>query len=103
MFGLPATTLVPAALIFLAVAFGTISLALLVDIFQERRRRDGRAAPAPRLHQQPAGRGSGAAPRARRVRSRSGSRRSLSAVRAFEDAHLMIEQAGSSMTLAVSS
>ena len=39
MFGLPATTLIPAVLVFLAVAFGTISLALLIDIMQERRRR----------------------------------------------------------------
>ena len=60
------TTLVPAVLIFLAVAFGTLSLALLVDILQERQAAAGRAAAAPRVHQRRAGRGGLAAPRARR-------------------------------------
>jgi tight adherence protein B len=99
MFGLPATTLVPAALIFLAVAFGTISLALLVDIIQERRRRGDALRQLRDFTNNPHGDGPGLlrglegqipewlAPIAERVP-------------AFEDAHLMIEQAGSAMTLA---
>jgi tight adherence protein B len=98
MFGLPATTLVPAALIFLAVAFGTISLALLVDIIQERRRRGDALRQLRDFTNNPHGDGPGLlrglegqipewlAPIAERVP-------------AFEDAHLMIEQAGSAMTL----
>jgi tight adherence protein B len=98
MFGLPATTLVPAALIFLAVAFGTISLALLVDIIQERRRRTDALRQLRDFTNNPHGDGPGLlrglegqipewlAPIAERVP-------------AFEDAHLMIEQAGSTMTL----
>jgi tight adherence protein B len=99
MFGLPATTLVPAALIFLAVAFGTISVALLVDIFQERRRRADALRQLRDFTNNPQGEGPGLlrglegqipewlAPIAERVP-------------AFEDAHLMLEQAGSTMTLA---
>jgi tight adherence protein B len=99
MFGLPATTLVPAALIFLAVAFGTISLALLVEIFQERRRRTDALRQLRDFTNSPHGDGPGLlrglegqipewlAPIAERIP-------------AFEDAHLMLEQAGSSMTLA---
>jgi tight adherence protein B len=98
MFGLPATTLVPAALIFLAVAFGTISLALVVDIIQERRRRGDALRQLRDFTNNPHGDGPGLlrglegqipewlAPIAERVP-------------AFEDAHLMIEQAGSAMTL----
>lgn len=98
MFGLPATTLVPAALIFLAVAFGTISLALLVDILQERRRRGEALRQLRDFTNNPHGDGPGLlrglegqipewlAPIAERVP-------------AFEDAHLMLEQAGSAMTL----
>ena len=99
MFGLPATTLVPAALIFLAVAFGTISLALLLDIIQERRRRSDALRQLRDFTNNPHGgegpgliRGADAqipewlAPIAERVP-------------AFEDATLMLEQAGSSMTL----
>ena len=99
MFGLPSTTLIPAALIFLAVAFGTLSLALLVDILQERsRRRDAM----------------------RQLRSFTNNVQSdgpgllrglgtdvpdwlvpvVSRVPALEDARLMLEQAGSKMSLA---
>jgi tight adherence protein B len=90
--------LVPAALIFLAVAFGTISLALLVDIIQERRRRTDALRQLRDFTNNPHGDGPGLlrglegqipewlAPIAERVP-------------AFEDAHLMIEQAGSTMTL----
>ncbi len=38
MVGLPTTTWVAAVLIFLAVAFGTLSFALVIEYFQERRR-----------------------------------------------------------------
>jgi tight adherence protein B len=90
--------LVPAALIFLAVAFGTISLALLVDILQERRRRGEALRQLRDFTNNPHGDGPGLlrglegqipewlAPIAERVP-------------AFEDAHLMLEQAGSAMTL----
>jgi tight adherence protein B len=99
MFGLPATTLVPAALIFLAVAFGTISLALLIDIFQERRRRSEALRQLRDFTNSPHGDAPGLlrglegqvpewlAPIAERVP-------------AFEDARLMLEHAGSSITLA---
>jgi len=99
MFGLPATTLVPAALIFLAVAFGTVSLALVVDILQERRRRADALRQLRDFTNNPQGEGPGLlrglegqipqwlAPIAERIP-------------AFQDAHLMLEQAGSGMTLA---
>jgi tight adherence protein B len=99
MFGLPATTLVPAALIFLAVAFGTISMALILDIIQERRRRSDALRQLRDFTNNPQGaegtgliRGLDAqvpewlAPIAERVP-------------AFEDANLMLEQAGSTMSL----
>jgi tight adherence protein B len=99
MFGLPATTLIPAALVFLAVAFGTLSLAILVDIFQERQRRVDALRQLREFTNHVQGEGAGLlrgiethvppwlAPIAARVP-------------AFEDAQLMLEQAGSSMTLA---
>jgi tight adherence protein B len=95
---IPVTTLVPAALVFLAVAFGTISVALLVDILQERNRR---ADALRQLRDFTNGPGEG-----------SGLLRGLegqvpdwlvpmaSRVPAFEDAQLMLEQSGSKMTLA---
>jgi tight adherence protein B len=99
MFGLPSTTLVPAALIFLAVAFGTISLALLVDILQERSRRRSAVRALRQFTNNPQG-------------DEGGLLRGLgdqvpdwlvpvvSRVPALEDARLMLEQAGSSMSLA---
>src|SRR6266511_2623320 len=99
MFGLPATTLIPAVLVFLAVAFGTISLALFVDIIEERRRRLSAMQALREFTNSPgAGEGPGLlrgieghvpdwlAPVAARVP-------------AFEDAQLMLEQAGATMTL----
>jgi tight adherence protein B len=99
MFGLPATTLVPAALIFLAVAFGTISIALLVDIFQERRRRGEALRQLRDFTNSTQGEGPGL------LRGMEGQVPGWLApiaerIPAFEDAHLMIEQAGSTMTLA---
>jgi tight adherence protein B len=97
MNGLPATTAIPALLVFLAVALGTISIALLIDILQERNRR---AAALQQLRDFSDGGAEG-----------SGIMRGLDAqvpkwlmpvasrVPAFEDAQLMLEQAGSSMTL----
>lgn len=98
MFGLPATTLIPAALVFLAVAFGTVSLAILVDILQERQRRVDALRQLRDFTNQVQGEGPGLlrgmdahlprwfVPLAARVP-------------AFEDAQLMLEQSGSSMTL----
>jgi tight adherence protein B len=99
MFGLPATTLVPAVLIFLAVAFGTLSLALLVDIVQERRRRLDALEALRDFTNNPQGEGPGL------LRGLEGQvprwlAPIASRVPAFEDARLMLEQAGSKMTLA---
>jgi tight adherence protein B len=99
MFGLPATTLVPAALIFLAVAFGTISLAILLDIMQERRRRSDALRQLRDFTNNPHGEGAGL------LRGLEGQVPQwfvpiAERVPALEDAHLMLEQAGSSMTLA---
>jgi Flp pilus assembly protein TadB len=98
MFGLPSTTLVPAALIFLAVAFGTLSLALLVDILQERsRRRDAMRQLRSFTNQQVEGPGL--------LRGLDGQVPDwlvpvASRVPALEDARLMLEQAGSKISLA---
>jgi len=99
MFGLPATTLVPAVLIFLAVAFGTLSLALLVDIVQERRRRLDALEALRDFTNDPQGEGPGL------LRGLEGQvprwlAPIASRVPAFEDARLMLEQAGSKLTLA---
>ena len=99
MFGLPSTTLVPAALIFLAVAFGTLSLALLVDILQERSRRRDAMRQLRAFTNTAQGDGPGL------LRGMDGQVPDwlvpiASRVPALEDAKLMLEQAGSSMTLA---
>jgi len=99
MFGLPATTLVPAALIFLAVAFGTISLALILDIIQERRRRSDALRQLRDFTNNPQG---GEGPGL--IRGVEGQVPEWLApiaerVPAFEDANLMLEQAGSTMSL----
>ena len=99
MFGLPATTLIPALLVFLAVAFGTISLALIIDIMQERRRRLDALKALRDFADSPQGDGPGL------LRGLEGQiPRWLvpiaERVPAFEDAQLMLEQAGSKMTLA---
>jgi tight adherence protein B len=99
MFGLPATTLIPAALIFLAVAFGTVSMALLLDIIQERRRRSDALRQLRDFTNNPHGaEGPGL------IRGLEGQVPEWLApiaqrVPAFEDANLMLEQAGSSMSL----
>ncbi len=94
--GLPATTAIPALLVFLAVALGTISLALLVDILQERNRR-AEALQQLRDFTDGGGEGPGL------MRGLDAMPRWLipvaSRVPAFEDAQLMLEQAGSTMTL----
>ena len=99
MFGLPATTLVPAALIFLAVAFGTISMALILDIIQERRRRSDALRQLRDFTNNPQG---GEGPGL--IRGLEGQVPEWLApiaerVPAFEDANLMLEQAGSTMSL----
>jgi tight adherence protein B len=99
MFGLPSTTLVPAALIFLAVAFGTISLALLVDIMQERSRRRDAIRQLRNFTNNPQGDEAGL------LRGFDGQIPDwlvpvASRVPALEDARLMLEQAGSKMSLA---
>ncbi len=99
MFGLPATTLVPALLIFLAVAFGTISLTLLLDIMQERSRRRDALRQLRDFTNNPQGDGPGL------LRGLQGQLPEwlvplASRIPAFEDAQLMLEQAGSSMSLA---
>jgi tight adherence protein B len=99
MFGLPATTLVPAALIFAAVAFGTISLALLVDILQEQSRRREAMRQLRSFTNNPQGDGPGL------LRGFEGQIPDwlvpmVSRVPALEDLRLMLEQAGSSMPLA---
>ena len=99
MFGLPSTTLIPAVLIFLAVAFGTISLALLVDILQERsRRRDA-------VRQLRNFTNSSQGDEAGLLRGLGGEVPDwlvpvVSRVPALEDAKLMLEQAGSTTSLA---
>src|SRR5215218_9274707 len=99
MFGLPATTLVPALLVFLAVAFGTISVTLLIDILQERRRRLDALRQLRDFTNSPQGDGPGL------MRGLEGELPAwhvpvVSRIPAFEDAQLMLEQAGSSMSLA---
>src|SRR5512147_1537465 len=99
MFGLPATTLVPAALIFAAVAFGTISLALLVDILQEQSRRREAMRQLRSFTNNPQGDGPGL------LRGFEGQIPDwlvpmVSRVPALEDLRLMLEQAGSNMPLA---
>src|SRR5215208_3243162 len=99
MFGLPATTLVPAGLIFLAVAFGTVSLELLVDILQGQGRRREAMQQLRAFTNSPAAEGPGL------LRGLEGQIPSwlvpvASRVPAFEDLRLMLEQAGSSMSVA---
>jgi tight adherence protein B len=99
MFGLPATTLVPAALIFAAVAFGTISLALLVDILQERSRRREAVRQLRAFTNNPQAEGPGL------LRGFEGQLPDwlvpvAARVPALEDLRLMLEQAGSSMPVA---
>jgi len=99
MFGLPSTTLIPAALIFMAVAFGTISLAMLVDIMQERGRRRDAMRQLRQFTNNPQGDAPGL------LRGLEGQVPDwlvpvAARVPAFEDARLMLEQAGSSMSLA---
>jgi tight adherence protein B len=99
MFGLPSTTVIPAALIFLAVAFGTLSLALLVDILQERSRRRDAMRQLRAFTNTAQGEGPGL------LRGMDGQVPDwlvpiASRVPALEDAKLMLEQAGSSMSLA---
>jgi tight adherence protein B len=99
MFGLPATTLVPAVLVFLAVAFGTISVALLVDIVQEQGRRRDALRQLRDFTSNPQGDSPGL------LRGFDGQIPDwlvpiASRVPALEDLRLMLEQAGSSMTLA---
>jgi tight adherence protein B len=99
MFGLPATTLVPAGLIFLAVAFGTVSLALLVDILQEQGRRREALQQLRTFTNSPAGEGPGL------LRGLDGQVPSwlvplASRIPAIEDLKLMLEQAGSGMSVA---
>jgi tight adherence protein B len=98
MFGLPATTLIPAVLVFLAVSFGTLSLALLVDILQERRRRTD-ALRQLREFTESVGEGPGLL-RGIEAHVPSWFVPIAARVPAFEDAQLMLEQAGSRMTLA---
>ena len=85
----------PALLVFLAVAFGTSSLAWLVDLLQERQRRVGRAAPAARVRQQPAGRGAAGLLRGLEGQVPRWLAPLAARLPAFEDAQLMLEQAGS--------
>jgi tight adherence protein B len=99
MFGLPATTLIPAGLIFLAVAFGTVSLALLADILQEQSRRRQALQQLRVFTNGPAGEGPGL------LRGLDGQIPSwlvpvASRIPAFEDVRLMLEQAGSGMSVA---
>jgi tight adherence protein B len=95
---IPVTTLIPAILVFLAVAFGTVSVALLVDILQERSRR----ADAMRQLRDFA---NGPSEGPGLLRGFEGQVPDwlvpvASRVPAFEDAQLMLEQSGSTMTLA---
>jgi len=99
MFGLPATTLIPAVLVFLAVAFGTISLALLIDIIQERNRRLSALQSLREFANSPGAEGPGLL-RGIEAHVPRWFVPVASRVPAFEDAQLMLEQAGSSMTLA---
>ena len=99
MFGLPATTLIPAVLVFLAVAFGTLSLAILLDIAQERRRRVAALRQLREFTNQVQGEGPGLL-RGMEAHVPRWLMPIASRVPAFEDAQLMLEQAGSSMTLA---
>jgi tight adherence protein B len=99
MFGLPATTLIPAALVFLAVAFGTLSLAILVDIIQERQRRVDALRQLREFTSHVQGEGTGLL-RGMESQVPRWLAPIASRVPAFEDAQLMLEQAGSSMTLA---
>jgi tight adherence protein B len=97
--GFSATTLIPAVLVFLAVSFGTLSLALLVDIVQERNRRLDALRQLRDFANSAPGEGTGLlrgieahvppwlVPIAARVP-------------AFEDAQLMLEQSGSRISLA---
>jgi tight adherence protein B len=99
MFGLPATTLIPAVLVFLAVAFGTISLALLIDILQERRRRVGALQALREFANSPGGAEGPGLMRGIEGHVPAWLVPVASRVPAFEDAQLMLEQAGSKMTL----
>lgn len=94
---LPATTAIPALLVFLAVALGTISLALLIDILQERNRRAA-ALQQLRDFSESGGEGGGIM-RGLDAQVPKWLMPVASRVPAFEDAQLMLEQAGSSMTL----
>jgi len=100
MFGLPATTLIPAILVFLAVAFGTISLALLIDILQERRRRLSALQSLREFANSPGGAEGPGLLRGMEGHVPRWFLPVAARVPAFEDAQLMLEQAGSSMTLA---
>jgi len=100
MFGLPSTTLIPAILVFLAVAFGTLSLALLVDILQERKRRLDALQQLRDFTNHPQGEGGPGLIRGIEGQVPRWLAPLASRVPAFEDAQLMLEQAGSSMTLA---
>src|SRR2546426_5105733 len=99
MFGLPATTLIPAVLVFLAVAFGTLSLALLIDLVQERKRRTDALQQLREFTNSVQGEGPGLL-RGMEAHVPRWLMPIASRVPAFEDAQLMLEQAGSSMTLA---
>jgi Flp pilus assembly protein TadB len=98
MFGLPATTLIPAVLVFLAVAFGTISLALLIDIIQERNRRVSALQSLREFANSPGAEGPGLL-RGIEAHVPRWFVPVASRVPAFEDAQLMLEQAGSKLTL----
>jgi tight adherence protein B len=98
MSGLPVSTLIPAALVFLTVAFGTIALAIVVDMLQERNRR-AEALRQLREFTNEGGEGPGLL-RGLDAQVPDWLKPIASRVPAFEDARLMLEQAGSTITLA---
>jgi tight adherence protein B len=99
MFGLPATTLIPAVLVFLAVAFGTVSLAILIDILQERSRRLSALQSLREFANSPGGAEGPGLLRGIEAHVPRWFVPVAARVPAFEDAQLMLEQAGSKLSL----
>ena len=92
MVGLPTTTWAAALFIFLAVALGTLSIALLIEYFQERRRQQDALRQLRAFTDEDAGARAAccAAPTAR---CRGWLRPIAARIPAFQDLDLMMEQA----------
>jgi tight adherence protein B len=98
MVGLPTTTLISAGLVFLAVALGTVSLALFLELAQERSRQRKVLDQLRNFDQTLTESGQGLFRGASAARSRLV--QGLSArIPAFADLELMMQQAGTSWTM----